>query len=527
MISTSSNSLLHLDLFDLRMLNDVAISKYKKVYGYNEVYRIFVKTLFIGQNKVVPLYFDFTDMVIRYNRKELEILDCHFEKEYLVNGVSEFLRLDYKYMDWYKLECDDIEKYRTLYKTLEDLSCIVLPRLKMLLDEDKMFTLNLANDIFYDFDLNTDVLSPKLELSSVLGGFLLNDEFIKTEDLTAYRVLDTLFKTNQLSFTMSILYSHVIRISTFTDPSYRVKVETVTKGFGGDVKLVDNTLEPFISLRNQTEYSNSFTLDGETKNGSRIIESMLNWLLELGRLLKGSDTPAITKLLTNLNDFISALGHVRYSGDTQCENMITFVSNPDNLIKLFLSKDDEEDKYRYNGGGLELSIPVDELKDKLVSVGKSGDIVTAIPGRYRTDKSIMHGIIFIDSDYKYGFFDCAKDVIITDIFKSNFDDVEDKENTVEKLFAAIRKLNVKKYWFTLVNTEEDKGLQVCDKYIFGFVSKLEETGAEDKIKHTLTAITLKEFREKNDSKITSRLQIENLTSESLKKYIASRLLEIY
>ena len=333
MISTSSNSLLHLNLFDLRMLNDVAISKYKKVYGYNEVYRIFVKTNFIGENKVVPLYFDFTDMMIRYNRKELEILDCHFEKEYLVNGVSEFLRLDYKYTDWYKLECDDIEKYRALYKTLEDLSCIVLPRLKMLLDEDKMFTLNLANDIFYDFDLNTDVLSPKVELSSVLEGFLLNDKLIKTEDFTAFKVLDTLFKTNNLTLAMDVLYRHDIRITTFANPSYHVKVETVTEGFGSDTKLTDNTLEPFISLRNQTKYSNSFTLDGETKDGSRIIGHMLNWLLELGRLLKGSYAPAITKLLSNLNNFIRDLGEVRYFDDDYYDNMVTFVSNPDNLIK--------------------------------------------------------------------------------------------------------------------------------------------------------------------------------------------------
>lgn len=149
MIDPSTNSLLHLDLLKLRQFNDIGVTKYKKTYPDNEVYRIFVKTHSVGKDRIIPLYFDFTDMMIRKCQKELEILECQFNSEHFKSAIIEYLNFDYKINDWYSIECADVDKYKAFYKTLEDLSGVLLPTLNptllWLFIRDKTYLFSLVN----------------------------------------------------------------------------------------------------------------------------------------------------------------------------------------------------------------------------------------------------------------------------------------------------------------------------------------------------------------------------------------------
>lgn len=179
---------------------------------------------------------------------------------------------------------------------------------------------------------------------------------------------------------------------------------------------------------------------------------------------------------------------------------------------------------------LTLRMPVDVLKGKLINLGKSCDLVTLIPGIYRTDKSALHGYIFIDDNYQYRFFDYSNNAVITNVFESNFKDIENKE-VVDNIFTAFRKLDVRKYIITLLDTEDEKALYVCDKYKFSFVNTVELDSEDHKEKRTLIAIDINEPNEVTDTDpssidLSAILLLKDLTPESLEKYIASRLAEV-
>lgn len=520
MIDSSTNSLLHLDLLDLRAFNYIGITKYRKAYGDNEVYRIFVKTHSLGEDRIFPLYFDFTDMMIRKCQKELEILECQFSTEHFNSAIIEYLNFDYKFSDWYKIECTDIDKYKAFYKTLEDLSGVLLPTLKLMPSDD--FKVVIPDNTLYSFNLNTKDDSQTVESVAILEGFYFNNKvFKKVEEFTAYNVLETLFETNNFSLNIKPGYAGLIALETFSDPSSRIRIKTLETRKYGEIKVRDNTIKPFITLTNKTSYNNEIVIDYESEYGSKIKELIINWLLDIGAKTKGANSPDLYKLFENLNTFLADLRAIDDPESDYFENMVNFISDVNNVAKLFVV---EEDKYRYNAGGFELSIPVNVLKGKLINMGKSGDIVEIIPGIYRTDKAALHGYIFIDDNYRYGFFDYSNNAVITDVFESNFKDIENKE-VVEGIFSAVRKLNVKNYIMTLLDTEDEKGLYICDKYTFGFTNAVELDSEEQKEKRTLTGIVIKEPNEAIESD-SSILLLKDLTPESLETYIATRLAKV-
>lgn len=518
---TATNSLLHLDLLKLRQFNDIGVTKYKKTYPDNEVYRIFVKTHSVGKDRIIPLYFDFTDMMIRKCQKELEILECQFNSEHFKSAIIEYLNFDYKFNDWYSIECADLDKYKVFYKTLEDLSGVLLPTLKLMPSDD--FKVIIPDNTLYSFHLNTKDVSQTVEPVSILEGFYFINKVFKVEEFTAYNVLETLFKTNNFSLNIKPGYAGLITLETFSDPSSRIRIKTLEMRRYGESNVRDNTLKPFITLVNKRSYNNEIVINYESEYGSKIKEVIIGWLLEISDKLKGTDSREVYALFENLNTFLIKLSYIDDPESDYFESMVNFISDVNNVSKLFVA---EEDKYRYNIGGFERGIPVNVLKGKLINMGKSGDIIEIIPGRYQTDKRTLHGFIFIDSNHRYGFFDYAKGVVITDIFESSFKDVENKEEVMDKIFTAIRRLNVKEYWFTLLDTENEKGLWVCDKFKFGIANQVNMDDTELKLKRALVAVVFRKPSEENEYSTAPMLLFKDLTPESLETYIASRLAEV-
>ena len=97
---------------------------------------------------------------------------------------------------------------------------------------------------------------------------------------------------------------------------------------------------------------------------------------------------------------------------------------------------------------------------------------------------------------------------------------------IDEIFTSIRKLNVRNYWFTLVDTENEKGLWVCDRFRFGFINKTKLQNTEPRLTRFLTAVSIRKPGEENDYVTVPLLLFKDLTSESLKEYINSHLTEV-
>lgn len=456
---TATNSLLHLDLLTLRAFNGVGVTKYKKAYGDNEVYRIFVKTHSVGKDRIIPLYFDFTDMMIRKCQKELEILECQFSTEHFNSAIVEYLKFDYKFEDWYKIECDNLDKYKAFYKTLEDLSEVLLPTLKLMPSDD--FKVIIPDNTLYSFYLNTKDISETVEPTSILEGFLFNNKVFKVEEFTAYNVLETLFKTNKFSLNIEPGYAGLIALETFSDPSSRIRIKTLEMRRHGEIKVRDNTIKPFITLTNKTSYNNEIVIDCESEYGSKVKELIINWLLDISAKLKGASGSDLYKLFENLNRFLADLSYVDDPESDYFENMVNFISDVNNVAKLFVA---EENNHSYNAGGIEIGLPIEELKAKLQSEGIPADNIEAIPGVLLSGHRELHGNIFLNLDTgKYGFFALSHDLLLPDIMNSIFNTAENGERVAKDLFQCIRMLNVKKYLTVLVNEPEVKKITIRNK----------------------------------------------------------------
>lgn len=460
MIDSSANSLLHLDLLDLRAFNYIGITKYRKAYGDNEVYRIFVKTHFLGEDRIFPLYFDFTDMMIRKCQKELEILECQFSTEHFNSAIIEYLNFDYKFSDWYKIECTDIDKYKAFYKTLEDLSGVLLPTLKLMPSDD--FKVVIPDNTLYSLYLNTKDGSQTVESVALLEGFYFNNKvFKKVEEFTAYNVLETLFETNNFSLNIKPGYAGLIALETFSDPSSRIRIKTLETRKYGEIKVRDNTIKPFITLTNKSSYNNEIVIDYESEYGSKIKELIINWLLDIGAKLKGASSPDLYKLFENLNTFLADLRAINDPESDYYESMVNFISDANNVAKLFVV---EEKNDSYNAGSIELSLPIEELKAKLQSEGISADNIEVIPGVLSSGHRELHGNIFLNLDTgKYGFFALSHDLLLPDVMDSVFNTAENGERVAKDLFYCIRMLNVKKYLTVLVNEPEVKKITIRNK----------------------------------------------------------------
>lgn len=459
MIDTSINSLLHLNLLTLRAFNGVSVTKYKKAYGDNEVYRIFVKTHSVGKDRIIPLYFDFTDMMIRKCQKELEILECQFNSEHFNSAIVEYLKFDYKFEDWYKIECDNLDKYKAFYKTLEELSEVLLPTLKLMPSDD--FKVNIPDNTLYSFYLNTKDISETVEPVSILEGFMFNGKVFKVEEFTAYNVLESLFKTNKFSLNIEPGYAGLIALETFSDPSSRIRIKTLEMRRHGEIKVRDNTIKPFITLTNKTSYNNEIVIDYESEYGSKVKELIINWLLDISAKLKGASSLDLYKLFENLNRFLADLSYIDDPESDYFETMVNFISDVNNVAKLFVV---EENNHSYNAGGIEIGLPIEELKAKLQSEGISADNIEVIPGVLSSGHRELHGNIFLNLDTgKYGFFALSHDLLLPDVMDSVFNTAENGERVAKDLFWCIRMLNVKKYLTVLVNEPEVKKITIRNK----------------------------------------------------------------
>lgn len=456
---TATNSLLHLDLLTLRAFNGVGVTKYKKIYGDNEVYRIFVKTHSVGKDRIIPLYFDFTDMMIRKCQKELEILECQFSTEHFNSAIVEYLKFDYKFEDWYKIECDNLDKYKAFYKTLEELSEVLLPTLKLMPSDD--FKVIIPDNTLYSFHLNAKDISETVEPISILEGFMFNNKVFKIEEFTAYNVLETLFKTNKFSLNIEPGYAGLIALETFSDPSSRIRIKTLEMRRHGEIKVRDNTIKPFITLTNKTSYNNEIVIDCESEYGSKVKELIINWLLDISAKLKGASGSDLYKLFKNLNRFLVDLSYVDDPESDYFENMVNFISDVNNVAKLFTV---EENNHSYNAGGIEIGLPIEELKTKLQSEGIPADNIEAIPGVLLSGHRELHGNIFLNLDTgKYGFFALSHDLLLPDVMDSVFNTAENGERVAKDLFHCIRMLNVKNYLTVLVNEPEVKKITIRNK----------------------------------------------------------------
>lgn len=459
MIDESTNSLLHLNLLDLRAFNAVGITKYKKVYSDNEVYRIFVKTHSVGKDRIIPLYFDFTDMMIRKCQKELEILECQFGTEHFNAAIVEYFNFDYKFSDWYKIECDNLDKYKAFYKTLEDLSEVLLPTLKLMPSDD--FKVIIPDNTLYSFHLNTRDISQTVEPVSILEGFYFINKVFKVEEFTAYNVLETLFKTNNFSLNIQPGYAGLIALETFSDPSSRIRIKTLEMRRHGEIKVRDNTIKPFITLTNKTSYNNEIVIDCESEYGSKVKELIINWLLDISAKLKGASSLVLYKLFENLNRFLADLSYIDDPESDYFETMVNFISDVNNVAKLFVV---EENNHSYNAGGIEIGLPIEELKAKLQSEGISADNIEVIPGVLSSGHRELHGNIFLNLDTgKYGFFALSHDLLLPDVMDSVFNTAENGERVAKDLFCCIRMLNVKKYLTVLVNEPDVKKITIRNK----------------------------------------------------------------
>lgn len=459
MIDPSTNSLLHLDLLKLRQFNDIGVTKYKKTYPDNEVYRVFVKTHSVGKDRIIPLYFDFTDMMIRKCQKELEILECQFNSEHFKSAIIEYLNFDYKFNDWYSIECDNLDKYKAFYKTLEDLSEVLLPTLKLMPSDD--FKVIIPDNTLYSFHLNTKDVSQTVEPVSTLEGFYFNNKVFKVEEFTAYNVLETLFSTNNFSLNIQPGYAGLIALETFSDPSSRIRIKTLETRKYGEIKVRDNTIKPFITLTNKSSYNNEIVIDYESEYGSKVKELIINWLLDIGAKIKGASSSDLYKLFENLNTFLADLRSIDDPESDYYESMVNFISDVNNVAKLFVV---EENNHSYNAGGIEIGLPIEELKAKLQSEGISADNIEVIPGVLLSGHRELHGNIFLNLDTgKYGFFALSHNLLLPDVMDSVFNTAENGERVAKDLFNCIRMLNVKKYLTVLVNEPDVKKITIRNK----------------------------------------------------------------
>ena len=534
MIKDLTPSVLDTDLFDLRKAFKVCKTKYSAIYPQNNFY-VFLSDISIPKSEylyLTPVYFDITDNVIRCGRDAGYLFRTEVGYASFNTEISQYENADIEYAELAKFEYEDKEVYHHLFSVLQELNGICVPYLDISDTTNSVIDLSKHLDIGIGFlNLETNVtIYNALKVRD--GAIIFNDVKMTVEEFTPINILRKLFR----SFNYDVLVRQSpdleLKISSFKDIVNILSISLTKPREQQSHVLTDGKLVPIVKARTITSYVSRLEIMIDSEEGSDILTSILQWLLNIGRWINSSDVVfsngkeveepiRLSELFSELNVLFHRLSYgSKANHDTNVELLEKGTELTEAVIKAF--NYDTTDNYTYNCGGLMLDMDIDELKSKLDEVNINSEEIDVVPGRVFKDGKELHGIIFVNlNTHTYGFYSKMFDIFLPDLFSSSISKASNGKEVIKSLFRCIRSLNVKEYLSTMYVSEEVKDFGLSEKktnnYLtLGIGGQIQEDGKQ---KLVTTVLFNRDTSVKPPA--GTMLEIEDLNPQKFKDFVST------